>query len=154
MFISLHPKKEGVLKLQVDKGNYVEFRQYLCEKEWNGNTEDVDILWDDFFNTMQVGVDKFVPKKVIKPSNAIKRSCPWSPGLLHKVHMKRIAFKNYKKYPSTKNYKIYCKYRNQVKWESRKSLRHKEKKIAQQVKKNSKVFYQYVSSKIKGRESV
>ena len=121
-------KKEGVLKLQVDKGNYEEFRQYLHEKDWNGNTEDVDILWGDFFNTMQVGVDKFVPKKVIKPSNAIKRSCPWSPGLLHKVHMKRIAFKNYKKYPSTKNYKIYCKYRNQVKWESRKSLRHKEKK--------------------------
>ena len=43
---------------------------------------------------MKDGVSTFVPRKFIKPTNKSKRSCPYSPGLLHKVHLKRIAFKN------------------------------------------------------------
>ena len=62
-----------------------------------------------------------------------------------------MPIKHYKKYPTTKNYNTYCKFRNQVKWETRKSVRAKELSIAKQVKTNPKSFYQYVSSKIKSR---
>ena len=103
---------------------------------------------------MNDGVTTFIPRKLIKPTNKSKRSCPYSPGLLHKVHLKRIAFKNFKKHPTTNNYDLYCKYRNQVKWESRKSVRLKEKDIAQQVKSNPKLFYQYVSTKLKSKEQI
>ena len=146
--------KEGVYKLQVNKGRYDEFRKYLSEKKWVVTGDDVDIMWEDIFKSLKTGESKFVPKKLIKTGGPKRRSCPWSPGLLHRIHMKRVAFKNYKRHPTISNYKLYCKYRNQVKWESRKSVKSKEKRIAQQIKTNPKLFYQYVSSKIKGRENI
>ena len=44
--------------------------------------------------------------------------------------------------------------RNQVKWETRKSLIIKEKNISRQVKSNPKAFYNYVSSKTKSRDGI
>ena len=60
----------------------------------------------NFHNVMNDGVTTFIPRKLIKPTNKSKRSCPYSPGLLHKVHLKRIAFKNFKKHPTTNNYDL------------------------------------------------
>ena len=146
-------KKSSVFKYQVNKGNYPEFNSYLENVDWQTEREDVDDLWGTFHDTMQCGIDKFIPKKQIK-SRTRKRPCPSTPGLLHKVRLKRIAYKIYKKCRSAKNYNTYCKYRNQVKWETRKSVRAKEKKIAEQIKNNPKLFFQYVSSKLKSRDQI
>ena len=108
--------------------------------KWNGDPEKVDELWVSFYNKMKEGVRQFIPKKLIKNGKK-KRSCPSTPGILHKVRMKRAAYKQYKKYRTTNNWNIYCKYRNQVKWETRKSIRLKEKSIAQKVKTNPKFYF-------------
>ena len=100
------PPKDGVFKLQVNKGQYNDFRSFLHSIDWNANSEDVDVLWDRFHSSMKAGEERFVPKKLIKPGSPKKHSCPWSPGLLHRVHMKRVAFKNYKRHPTTSNYKL------------------------------------------------
>ena len=146
---------EGVYKYQINKGNYNEFRTHLRGVKWTCDPENVDIYWENFHDTMKEGIVTFVPKKLIKPGKKHnKHSCPFIPGILHKVRLKRSAYKYYKKYPTTKNYNIYCKFRNQVKWETRKSVILKEKSIAKQVKTNPKLFYQYVSSKIKTRDPI
>lgn len=125
--------KNAALKYQVNKGQYKDFNDHLKNVNLETESDDIDVLWETIDLELKMGVDKFIPKKLIKPGSK-KRSCPSTPGLLHKVHLKRVAFKTYKKYPSTKNYKIYCKYRNQVKWETRKSVRMKEGKIAKILK--------------------
>ena len=46
------------------------------------------------------------------------------------------------------------KYRNKVKWHSRKAKVEKEKNIAKECKLNPKLFYQYINNKIKPKENV
>ena len=98
-------------------------------------------------------MDEYIPKKSFKP-NPKKHTFPSTPDLLSKIHRKRVAFKTYKKYPTKSNYNIYAKLRNQVKWESRKALKQKEKKIALDSKNNPKALYQYVYSKTKTKENI
>ena len=62
--------------------------------------------------------------------------------------------RKYKKYPTLQNYNEYARARNQVKWEVRKAKKSKERSIAQSMKKNPKLFFRYVNSKIKSREGV
>ena len=73
---------------------------------------------------------------------------------MDKIRQKRKAFKHYKKYPSVANYKIYTKYRNQVKWETRKAKKQKELKVAIDSKKNPKALFQYINSKNKTKETI
>ena len=68
--------------------------------------------------------------------------------------MKRRAFKNYKKYPTQQNHNAYARARNQVKWETRKTVKAKELELACNAKLNPKRFYQYVASKTKRKEEV
>ena len=95
---------------------------------------------------------KFIPKYNNKHFNKHTFYAP--PTLLSKVQRKRIAFSTYKKFPSNANWATYCKYRNQVKWHSRKAKVEKEKNIAKESKLNSKLFYQYINNKIKPKENV
>ena len=74
--------------------------------------------------------------------------------LLHKIRLKRRAYKYYKKYPTQRNYDTYAKLRNQVKWESRKAVIKNEQRIALLAKSNPKSFFHYVSTKTKAREPV
>ena len=147
--------KQDVYKFQVNKGLYDDFRSHLQKVNWVKGTEDVEVIWENFNHEMNIGVSKFIPKKLIKHGEkAKKRYVPSTPGLIHKMHLKRVAFKTYKKHPTKNNYNTYCKYRNQVKWESRKSVRAKEQNIAKLIKTNPKLFYQYVSSTSKPREQI
>ena len=89
-----------------------------------------------------------MPKKRFRgPKIKITFTAPFT--LLQKVQRKRQAFKHYKKYPSVSNYNIYAKYRNQVKWETRKAKKQKEQKVALDSKKNPKALFQYINSKNK-----
>ena len=78
-----------------------------------------------------------------------------SDTLHNKIKSKRSAFKYYKKYPTTANYNIYARLRNQVKWACKKAKREREQILvvaeAEDAKSNPKAFYQYVASKTKSK---
>merc|ERR1711974_326398 len=120
--------ESSTLKYQVDKGNYEEMREHMSKTVWEDvfkEAEEVDNWWDGFESTLNTAKEKFIPKKKFK-QNYVKRSFSAPQTLLYKLQLKRKAFKQYKKFPTTSNYKIYAKYRNQVKLEVRKAKKAKE----------------------------
>ena len=149
----------SVIKYQIDKGDYNAMRSMISEVKWDDiltpdHDDDVDNWWDKIHSVILSATDLYVPKKKIYKQNVFKRPFAAPITLLDKIRLKRNAFKYYKKFPSTANYKIYAKFRNQVKWESKKAKRLREYKVAKDAKVNPKAFYQYVASKIKQKEPI
>ena len=107
-----------------------------------------------FSNELDKAKQIFIPQKLIKKSNANKRSFKPSDNLHEAFKSKREAFKFYKKFPTKTNYSIYCKARNEVKTKVRLAKKQKEISIAKTIKTNPKAFYQYVASKTKTKEGV
>ena len=70
------------------------------------------------------------------------------------MKLKRKAFKYYKKFPTVANYNLYARYRNQVKWESKKVKHANELKIDKDAKSNPKAFFRYAAFKTKNVEQV
>ena len=147
----------SITKLLVDKGDYDSFSKEIKDVDWDAiftGDSSVDHCWAHIYDLLLSGIDKYIPKKVCKSTNKPKHKSPSTPGLLHKVRLKRRAYKHYKKYRTQANYDKYAKLRNQVRWESRKAVRNKEKHIAKLAKTNPKAFFQYVSSKTTVREPI
>ena len=139
-----------------DKGSYDEMRASVDKVKWDEllkEEADVDCWMDEIANVIIEAKNTYVPKRKLSSSkNKRKFHAPIT--LLDKVRLKRTAFKKYKKYPTLQNYNEYARARNQVKWEVRKAKKSKERSIAQSMKKNPKLFFRYVNSKIKSREGV
>lgn len=139
------------------KANFVGMREFVGSYEWEENlkdVKDVDECWSKIKNVLHIAKDKFVPKVKIKPSATRSRRDPVPKPMLDKIREKRRLFKVYKKFPTKLNLDAYARVRNQVKWESRKLVKSKEESLAKEAKNNPKLFYQYVSTKIKPKESV
>ena len=131
-----------VTKYQYDKGDFEGLRAHFSNIDWNktlSDDDDVDSMWNQISSIILNAVDAHVPKKCFR-QNAFKRLFSAPDTLLNKIRLKRLAFKQWKKFPTSANYKLYAKYRNQVNWETRKA-----KKVA---------FFQYVASKTKPKETI
>ena len=144
-----------VTKYAVNKGDYVNMKEHMSGINWVtllDNQEEVDIMWDRFEAEINKAKELFIPKKKFKNSNKHIFQAGSTP--LQKLHLKRAAFKTFKKFPTPSNYHLYTRYRNQVKCEARKAKCQKEKEVAQFSKSNPKLFFQYVNSKIKPKENI
>ena len=78
---------------------------------------------------------------------------------LEKKALRKIKKKHklWKRYLNTKNgeiYQEYCRVRNQVRQITRKAVRNREKEIAKQCKRNPKIFWQYVRSKLEMKSGI
>ena len=146
-----------ILKYQIDKGDYIGMRSYMSKskEQWDNElmNTNVDSCWEIIDCQVNTAKDMFIPKKMYK-NNTVKRPFTAPPTLIERVRLKRKAFKYYKKFPTTRNYNMYVRYRNQVKWECRKAKRLREHKLAKDAKSNPKAFFQYVKSKTKQVESI
>ena len=147
-------KAPPVQKFLINKGDYDSMRKHLTNVNWVKllDSDDIDKMWATFEDLVNEAMNLYIPKShthIIK-----KHSFKAPPTLLHKLHLKRVAFKNFKRFPSNYNKNVYAKYRNQVKWECKKAKCEKEKGIAKECKNNPKLFYQYVNSKLKPKEKV
>ena len=141
-------------KFSFNKGNYAAMRNHFKNFDWNILLEcdDINDMWNKFECILTNAMNLFIPKYTKKSVYKHKYNTP--PTLLSKLQCKREAFKTFKRFPTESNRKIYAKYRNQVRWESRKSKISNEKRIAGECKTNPKLFYQYVNSKLKSKENV
>ena len=73
---------------------------------------------------------------------------------LAKVKKKQKAYQRYLHTKEGKEYLDYTRARNQAKQACRSALKHYEKELAKNVKKNPKSFYAYAKSKSKSREHI
>ena len=141
-----------------DKGNYDEMRSYVDRVNWDDllkDGNDVDCWMDEIEKIVLDAHEKYVPKRKFTSNPNTKKKTFQAPiTLLDKIRLKRTLFKKYKKYRTIQNYNAYAKARNQVKWGVRKAKKAKEKQIAQDIKKNPKIFFRYVNSKIKPKEGI
>ena len=155
-FLCSKPVQSNVKKYQVDKGDYCAMRTFMASVDWDSllsEDDGVDCLWDKIFSVILEAVELYVPQKTYKGNN-VRRSFTAPVTLLDRIRLKRRAYKHFKKFPTATNYNIYARYRNQVKWLTRKTKRAKEVKLAREAKSNPKAFFQYVSSKIKRKEPI
>ena len=152
--ISLPP----VTKFILEKGDYLSMNKFLKNIDWQSlfnNETDVNALWDKVEKEILTARDRFIPKRIIKKSSLnYKHKIPIPNTLLELFHKKRAAFKYFKKYPTTHNFKIYKTLRNEAKKASRLTKLDQELNIANKSKHNPKLLYQYISSRAKPRETI
>ena len=158
--IDLNPTdlpKVPVLKYQMNKADYSKMRSHLRQFDWDDVISDdkpLDNICENFINILDKAKDKFVPKRLIKSTNPVRRTFSAPETLLSALQLKRAAFARKKKYRSDTNEAEYIKYRNLVNKLVKKAKRQKEKKVATEAKFNPKALFQYISAKTKTRETV
>lgn len=129
-----------MLKFQINKGDYEAMRTFMQGVKWEEllkQEDDIDKWWSVIEEVLNEAKLKFIPQISINKSK-VKRSFTASLTLLDKLKLKRKAYKHYKKYPAVSNFNVYAKYRNQVKWETRKAKKSKEQQVAFDAKTNPK----------------
>ena len=148
-----------VKKYNIDKGDFTSMKKSFSDENWEkllseaGN--DVDKAWDALSNKIKNARDKHIPSKMVDINRkTTKRFFVLEDSLVHLTRLKRYQFKVYKKYPTTTNYNLYVQARANVTKYTRKHKRSKEKKIASNIKSNSKEFYQYIRSKTAKKDKV
>ena len=155
------PKTEKcmVRKFQVDKGDYNSMRKKFREEDWETSLheaeDDVDKAWQILSSKIKAARDSFIPSRMVNTNrDSKKRSLYLEDSLIHLTRIKRLQFKVYKKHPSLYNYNLYVQARARVTKYTRKIKRNKEKRIAKNIKTNSKEFYQYIRSKTQKKDGI
>ena len=157
---SIQKRRKGkclVKKYQVDKGDYAGMKKELNEVDWEEKltkTDNVDEAWNKFAEEIHKARDKFIPTKTVNTNSTHKKTYVLEDSLVHLTRLKRIQYKIYKKYPSRQNYLLYTNARKNVTKYTRKAKRQRERKIAKDIKSNSKAFYQFLSSKISKKDNI
>ena len=136
-----------------NKANFDVMRQDMQEVMWDSlETMDVEEGWK-FISEKIENVSKKQRTKV-KIGTRKKKALWMNKEALVKVRRKHAAWKRYLETKDGEDYLKYTKARNQARWETRKSQREYEKKVAKDVKKNPKAFWKYVNSKCKFRSKI
>lgn len=73
---------------------------------------------------------------------------------LDKIKAKKVSFKKWRYSRDSRDYKVYARARNQVKWVCRKAEWDYEKKLAKEVKRNPKAFFKYAKTKLRTRTGI
>ena len=131
-------------------GDYEGMRNFLTNTDWSeiqSNDTSVEYAWTSFRKTIEDAVTQFVPQKTRKPKS--RKPLYWN----REIH---IARKNrvkwwWKTYKRTELQEDYNKYKASLKRANkviRKAKRRLEKKIANNVQKDPKLFYKYMRSKL------
>ena len=143
-------------KYVVSKGDFEGMRTYINQINWDEellDADSVDTCWEKIHNHITIAKDRYIPKKRFKNSQ-VQRSFAAPETLLHTIQLKRKAYKMYKNHPTTQNYQTYADLRNLVNTEVRETKKAKELKLAKEAKNNPKALFQYISSKVKPRETI
>jgi hypothetical protein len=140
-----------------DKGNYVGLKAHFQSIDWQGKLQNktTEETWDCIHETLMHAQQKFIPRITVKGIDAKKKQPLWmNEKALAKVRRKHAAWRRYMDTREGRDYKVFCKARNQAKWATRQAIRQFEKGIANNAKKNPAAFYKYVRSKTKTKSSI
>ena len=107
--------------------------------------------WMKFKDKLQHQITANVPMK----QQAKKKKTLWiTKKAQRSVRRKQRAWRKYQKQKTTKNLEFYQKCQKEAKQDVRQAKRDFERKLAQNIKEDSKSFYAYVRSKQKIKEAV
>jgi len=135
------------------KGQYKDMRNYLAKIDWDNTLENKSVTdcWHILKTELEYIIDTFIPlKKVGKRS----RKKQISKEAIRKIKYKKLMWRVYRRTGNDASYKNYKEALNQATTEIRNSNRSYEKKLAGNIKYDSKSFYAYVRSKQKVQNKV
>ena len=132
-------KSKKTYRRNFHKGNYKDMRKYLAKLDWNNMLINKTAIecWNILIYEIESIIDKFVPLK--------KQG---------KIVFKQTMWRVYRRTRKDEDYANYKDALNLVTTEVRKSKRTFEKKLAGNIKNDSKSFYASVRSKQKVRDKV
>ena len=124
------------------QGNYNAMRDYLKDISWSKDGDDLEMQWGNMKDTLLEVTDKFIPKRF--PNK--KKNKIWSNRtVIQAVKMKHVLGTDIAKQgASTDSWETYCKARNFATSQAKKAKIEYERKIARQIKQNSKCFWKMV----------
>lgn len=135
------------------KGDYDLLRSYLGSVDWHSNqNRDVVDQWNFLCDKVAEGVERSVPK--FSPVNKSKKN-PWmNRDSVNAVKEKRKAWKRYSHCKSKQNFQTYAEKRNKSTAACRTARINFERKLAENIKTDSKSFWNYVNSQTKTKHGI
>ena len=146
--------KEQRVFLDYKRGNYVDFRQFIEQENWEAhlNEHDVENAWQTFVHKINNGITQFIPVVKVNPS---KPKPMWTNIEVTKsIKKKHKLFKRYLESRNSIHYKEYVEMRNLASKQIKKAKKSHETKIAQDSKTNPKAFWKYINSKKKCQQGI
>ena len=139
-----------------EKADYQRLRERL-DIDWTTylqtDHDDIEEMWGKFILMFNQAEKEFIPQKVVKTGKR-KFSHPIDKKTLSKRKKKYRLWKRYLESRDAKVYEEYCRCRNQVRRLTRQGIKVYERNIAEKSRKNGKVFWKYINSKVKMRSAV
>ena len=133
--------------------NFDRMKDDINKVNWKEDLDDcsTEEAWKLFKEKFQHQIRKNVPMK----HQTKRRKTLWVTKKVQRmIRRKQRAFRKYQNQKTSKNFDHYKKCQKETKQEIRKAKRDFERKLAQNIKEDSKSFYAYVRSKQKIKEAV
>ena len=131
--------------------NQTTIKVILKDISWSIDGDDLEMQWGNMKDTLLEVTDKFISRRFPKK----KKNKIWSNRtVIQAVKMKHRAWNRYSKTRSTDSWETYCKARNFATSQVKKAKIEYERKIARQIKQNSKCFWKMVRDKTKVKEGI
>lgn len=145
--------KQAKKVYKYNKANYEEMRKDIRNIRWEDQITTLEEGWKLIKQSINEAIDKHVPTQIIDPTKR-RRPLWMSLNCLSKVRKKHAAWKRYLETKSGEDYLKYTRARNQSRTATRKAQRDHESSLAKEVKKNPKLFWKYVHSKTKVKNTI
>ena len=152
--VETNPSCTKLKKLAYNKGNYDKLR-LMMKKNWKEFLPENDVqgAYNVFEATLNQAIKECIPVVKIKRKQRTKPL--WmTPSALKASQVKRQLWAKYKQTRHRNDFKSYRKARDKAAHDLRKARREFEKKLARNLKTNSKSFWNYVNSKRKTKSKV
>ncbi len=150
-------KNTSKVKRQYHKGKYEEFNKAIKEKEWNNiikSTANINENWNSFLEEIKKMEDIFIPKKKNTNNNKKKNTFPVDQTTREKIRKKNNLARRITRNHDPMLRQEYNKLRNKVKAAVKKLRKKYEKDLSKQAKRNPKVIWSYIKSKLKTRDGI
>ncbi|XP_008484612.1 uncharacterized protein LOC103521280, partial [Diaphorina citri] len=139
------------VKKNYARGDYFGLYNYLRDYQYT-DSEDVDVLVEDLSLAFHLGVNEFIPDKVIRPS----RYPGWfSRELIYKLRLKERLHRKCKRAPYNLTFKDnFSSVRKQCKKLYARDLRKYHDRVESDLKANPKFFWRFAKLKYKGTHEI
>ena len=156
-FISYTPENQDVNKrkhLNYHKGNYTEINKDLETINWEIlETLNITEGWKHFTEILHRVIAKHIPESRVNPSKVRNSPC-LSKKARDAVKLKHQRWQKYIHCKTETNFNRYKRARNDATKEIRISVYTYEKDMADKIKSDTKLFWKYVRSKSKTKNSI
>ena len=127
------------------KGNYLQMREELSERDWDSTLKDKDIeqAWSSFEAILKESIDRNIPRSRPNTSNRKKwmtKEAQQAVKLKHKAHNK------FRKHKTQENQDNFKQAKNNATKVARAARENYESNLAENIKDNPKEFWSYVKS--------